>query len=93
MARRKHPIQPLEFDDNGVIRFRKNRLVNHLLNSYGPGLNDLNYMAQVNDWNEDYEHLMMLIGYSVSGFGDLELNRRTIAVADQMAIRLAKKDR
>lgn len=83
--KRKHPIQPVEFVDD-IIRFRENKIVRFLLDQYAPGLNDLH--VRFNDDAEDYEQLMMLIGYSVSGFGDLDINRRTIPVADAMASRL-----
>lgn len=83
--KRKHPIQPVEFVGPN-IRFRENKIVSFLLDQYRPGLNDLR--VRFNDNLEDYEQLMMLIGYSVSGFGDLEINRRTIATADLMAARL-----
>jgi hypothetical protein len=36
---------------------------------------------------------MMLIGYSVSGFGDLEIDRRTIAIADRQADALIAKSK
>lgn len=85
--KRKHPIQPVEFV-GGVIRFRENLIVKFLLDQYEPGLNDI--ALRFNDNPEDYEQLMMLIGYSVSGFGDLDINRRTIAIADGMAHRLWK---
>lgn len=84
--KRKHPIQRLERDEHGVIRFRENKIVRFLLDQYPPGLNSL--VARFYDNREDYEQLMMLIGYSVSGFGDLDIDRRTIAVADRMAERM-----
>lgn len=28
---KKHPIQPLEKDDDGVVRFKENAIVKHLL--------------------------------------------------------------
>lgn len=93
--KRKHPIQPIGFDDRGVIRFTQNKIVRYLLDQYEPGLNDLvmrfgNSGDEAKDLDDraDYEQLMMLIGYSVSGFGDLDLDRRTIAIADQKAARL-----
>lgn len=90
MAKRKHPIQPIEFVDN-IIRFRENKIVSFLLDQYEPGLNEIRRKQLMDLFSEeDYEQLMMLIGYSVSGFGDLCLNNRTIATADRMAAKLAK---
>jgi len=97
MAKRKHPIQPLT-DDGRSIRFVENKIVSFLLYQYGPGLNDLvmrfgrsgDDAADLDD-RADYEQLMMLIGYSVSGFGDLDLDRRTIAIADRQAAALYAK--
>jgi len=83
---RKHPMQKIVVTESGVIRFTENKIVSHLLNSYPGGLNAL--AAKFRDNVDDYEQLMMLIGYSVSGFGDLDLNRRTIAAADRIAANL-----
>ena len=88
MAKRKHPIQKIVVTESGVIRFTENEIVSHLLDAYPGGLNALAARFRRDDSLEDYEQLMMLIGYSVSGFGDLDLDRRTIAVADGMAARL-----
>jgi hypothetical protein len=69
----------------GTIRFVQNRIVRFLLDQYKPGLNDLAVRFGSPDDLADYEQLMMLIGYSVSGFGDLDLDRRTVSVADRQA--------
>ena len=95
MPKRKHPIQPITFDERGTIRFTENKIVRFLLDQYEPGLNDLvarfgcseDEAVRLDD-RADYEQLMMLIGYSVSGFGDLDLDRRTIAIADRKAYAL-----
>lgn len=85
---RKHPMQKIVMTESGVIRFTENKIVSHLLDAYPGGLNALVAKFRNDESVDDYEQLMMLIGYSVSGFGDLDLNRRTIATADQMAQRL-----
>lgn len=64
----KHPIQPLYKDPYGVMRFKENKIVSFLLD-VGP--NDLNSLAFMNFSNEDREQFAMLIGYSLSGFGEL----------------------
>lgn len=63
-------MQPLVRDSEGVVRFQTNELVNYLKNNYPGGLHAL---AGLNFSEEDYTQLMQLIGYSVSGFGELSL--------------------
>lgn len=94
--KRKHPIQPVVLDEDGRARFVENRIVRFLLDQYGPGLQDLSVRfgsgrddAERADERADWEQLFMLIGYSVSGFADLEPDRRTLAIVDRKAARLA----
>lgn len=61
----KHPIQPTEEDPHGVIRFKKNAIVEYLAQGK---LNDLVVMPFS---EEDRQQLAQLIGYSVSGYGTL----------------------
>jgi hypothetical protein len=63
-----HPIQPLEFDGHGVLRFKSNAIVRHLLDHGGI---DLNQIAMLDFSQEDREQFAQLIGYSHSGSGDL----------------------
>ena len=64
------PMQPIVRDEDGTMRFRKNKLVRYLLDR---GPHDLNYLAMLPDVpREDWEQFAQLIGYSVSGFGDLD---------------------
>jgi hypothetical protein len=60
----KHPIQPLELDAHGVIRFKANAIVRYLLDNGGI---DMNRLATVSFPDEDREQFMQLIGYSHSG--------------------------
>ena len=64
----KQPIQPLEIDEHGILRFKKNALVCHLLDHGGLDMNDL---AMVDCPKEDREQFAQLIGYSHSGSSDL----------------------
>jgi len=64
----KHPIQPLSVDKEGVLRFKENKIIRYLLDKGGVSLNDL---AVLNFSDNDREQLSQLIGYSLSGFGDL----------------------
>jgi hypothetical protein len=66
--KKKHPIQPLEDDGNAVLRFKHNNIVRHLLDHGGL---DLNKLAVLDFPREDWEQFAQLIGYSLSGFGDL----------------------
>lgn len=68
---------------NGVIRFRENQIVSFLLEC-GPF--DLNKLACLPFSKDDMEQFMQLIGYSVSGFGDLDfVDRKTVDEADRIA--------
>lgn len=64
----QHPIQPLE-ERNGVLRFKKNGIVRFLLDAGQIGLNRL---AEIPFSDEDREQFAQLIGYSLSGFGELD---------------------
>jgi hypothetical protein len=80
---KKHPIQPLEKDDNGVIRFKRNAIVEHLLNKGGI---DLNQLACMEFSGEDREQFAQLIGYSLSGFSELSyVSDETYNAAERMS--------
>ncbi len=89
MARKKaeHPMQPIAFDRSGVVRFQENRIVRDLLDYATPRGFGLNEIACRRDYSvQDREQLAQLIGYSVSGFGDLhEMRRKTVRTADAIA--------
>ncbi len=72
MAKHQHPIQPLIKDGDGVVRFKLNAIVCHLLND-GPF--DLNTIAEKGFSADDEEQFAQLIGYSLSGFGELSYVR------------------
>ena len=68
----KHPLQPLEIDSQGAIRFVGNDIVGLLLSTSKLGLNDLHRMVARGNYSvEDYAQLMMLLGYSVGGVLEL----------------------
>ena len=78
----KHPIQPIETDDHGTARFKQNAIVRFLLDE-GPF--DLNKLGIKSFPNEDREQFAQLIGYSVSGFGELSyVSNDTYGTADKM---------
>ena len=64
----KHPTQPLEQDSKGILRFKKNAIVRFLLDA---SPYDLNKLALMNFSQEDREQFAQLIGYDLSGFGEL----------------------
>lgn len=81
----QHPFQPLALDEQGVMRFKKNAIVEYLLDwcatrngcaGYnkvdvsGPAP-DMNEIARMPFSREDRVQLAQLVGYSLSGFADL----------------------
>jgi hypothetical protein len=83
MAKVKHPLQPIIFDKHGVARFKKNKIVDFLLDWASQRGMDLNALAIMNfDKNERWQ-FAQLIGYSVSGIGDLSYHdRKDLETAD-----------
>lgn len=78
----KHPIQPIEEDKHGTIRFKTNAVVSYLLDN---GSIDMNDLAVIDFAQEDREQFAQLIGYSLSGFGDLSyVSNATYEAADNM---------
>lgn len=92
---KEQPQQPVVWSKRkqdgrgGVIRFQANTIVRDLLDvasQHGLSLNDIACNGYT---RQDREQLAQLIGYSVSGFGDLPYARRAIvADADAKAERL-----
>ena len=78
----KHPIQPLEKDKHDTVRFKPNAIVSYLLDNGGVDMNDL---AVIDFTQEDREQFAQLIGYSLSGYGDLGyVSNATYDAADNM---------
>lgn len=63
-----HPMQPVGFDAHGVARFKRNAIVEYLLDR-GPF--DMNHLAALPFSAEDRMQFAQLIGYSVCGYGEL----------------------
>lgn len=72
---KKLPMQPIEIDGHGVARFRRNKIVDWL---YKKGVIDLNEIARLDMPDEDQMQFAQLLGYSVSGFGDLSYASRDV---------------
>ena len=76
-----HPIQPIEKDEHGTLRFKKNAIVDFLAKDR------LNELAAMDFSREDWEQLAQLIGYSLSGFGDLSyVSDETYDTAERMTV-------
>lgn len=72
-----HPMQPVGYDADGVIRFKPNEIVVRLLeDSTERGRIDMNTIKIWVDegWVslDDLIQFVQLIGYSISGVGDLD---------------------
>jgi hypothetical protein len=66
-----HPMQPIVFAPDGVIRFKENRIVTHLLDFATPLGCGMNQLAVLDFTDDERMQFAQLIGYSVSGYGDL----------------------
>ena len=64
----RQPMQPVYTDSLGVFRFKGNAVVMYLLDRGGI---DLNHLATVPFTLEDRMQFTQLIGYSLSGYGEL----------------------
>lgn len=61
----KHPIQPLELDAKGVLRFKKNRILECCVEQ--SNLSKLTAMFDRDEYKDDWNQLAQVIGYSHSG--------------------------
>ncbi len=94
--RPKHPMQPVIIANDKVIRFNQNSIVRWMLDELRRHGRDLNYIAAAfrihEDHKDDYQQLMQLIGYSVSGYGDLSTHDRDVLrSANAEATKLLKR--
>jgi len=64
----KHPTQPIETDEDGVRRFKRNAIVRYILDAGPLNMNDIALMPFS---REDRQQFAQLIGYSFSGYMDL----------------------
>lgn len=78
------PIQPLYVDEHQVQRFEQNKIVRRLLDEGPFDMNDIDRWQDISD--EDREQFAQLIGYSLSGFGELSyVKDDTYDIAERMA--------
>lgn len=84
----QHPMQPIVMKDD-VLRFQENKIVRFLLDA-GPF--DMNILACAPFEDDDRMQFAQLIGYSVSGFGDLPYaDAKVVAEADAEAEKILKQ--
>ena len=88
----KNPLQPLEPDAKGVIRFKANAIVRHLLDTH-PSCN-MNELARMEFSDDDRQQFAQLIGYSLSGYGELSgyVDDESYVAAAHMADGLDERD-
>lgn len=88
----KNPIQPLALDANGTMRFKENRIVRHLLDTHPTC--DLNKLACMDFSDDDRAQFAQLIGYSLSGYSELQsyVSDEAYAAAAHMADGLDERD-
>jgi hypothetical protein len=85
----KHPLQVIVRAADGTVRFQGNALVQHLVAAYPGGAEALRLACPAAD-SGDWEQLEQLLGYSVSGFGDLPyVSREAVRAADAVAATIA----
>lgn len=78
-----HPMQYMVVDSAGVVRFKRNEIVRFLLD-HGPF--DMNKIAAMGFSKKDQAQFAQLIGYSVSGWGELDyVSSRAAGRADEKA--------
>lgn len=84
------PMQPVVLCAGDIVRFKENRIVSALLDKSsenGYGLNEI-AMDAANGHFNFYERMRLaqLIGYSVSGYGDLSYaSEESVHIADEFA--------
>ena len=66
----RNPVQPVYADEQGVHRFKHNAIVEYILDNGGINLNHIANLGNLFT-QDDKTQFAQLIGYSVSGAGDL----------------------
>lgn len=93
MTEPKHPVQPVYTDEHGTYRFKGNAIVRALVEAAEIGSKlDLNMIATMDFSREDRVQFAQLIGYSVSGFGDLSYVKDRDYAKAQTQVRKMKKE-
>lgn len=81
-----HPMQPLEVEPNGLVRFKQNAIVVYLMNNLPWTMDNL---AECSFSDEDKAQFAQLLGCRVDGFGLLPyVSEAAAQVADAKAAEL-----
>lgn len=83
----KNPMQPIGEDDCGRLRFKRNLIVRDLLDFASDRGMNLNTIAAGGYTDDDRRQFAQLIGYSLSGYGELDY----VGDEDFEAARLASR--
>ena len=85
------PMQPIYVDGDGIVRFRRNAIVDYLHDTKVFNPNSISAILSRFPI-EDVEQFWQMLGPSVSGYGDLSFIRKeTIKAADLAAEKLRKE--
>lgn len=71
MTTPKLPMQPIVLAPDNVFRFRPNKIVSFLLDWATPRGIGMNELAMMQFDDDEREQFAQLIGYSISGYGEL----------------------
>ena len=84
-------MQPIYLDEHGVVRFKCNEIIKKLVRDKTIDLSEIDFAAFP---TPDVEQFFQLLGYSVSGYGDISFVRpETIAAADAKADELLERSK
>ena len=91
----KQPSQPIVLDEKGTPRFQSNEIIKFLFNTGQLDLNKLTMMVKQGAFPlEDYAQITQLLGYSVSGWGDLSTSPpNDVGAADAEAAMIVNGDK
>ena len=91
----QHPRQPIVLDEKGTPRFKGNGIIKYLFQTGKLDLNELSVLlAQGAFPREDYAQITQLLGYSVSGWGDLSTSPpEMVEAADREAAMIINGDK
>lgn len=85
----KHPMQPIVWAKDGVIRFKENAIIAWLFETRRL---DLNLIATMDFNRDDRMQVAQLLGYSTSSFGDLSyVTKKVRDEADAIALDMWRK--
>lgn len=86
-------MQKIALDEHGVVRFVKNEIVEWLLDLRPMALNEIAIKFAGEEYDDDRMQLAQLIGYSVSGYGDLSyVSKKNLKKADARADKVVGRD-